>query len=34
VAPVTDGGTELRIVLTVPDFDDAVAFYRDSLCLE
>src|SRR4249919_598816 len=25
---------ELRIVLTVPDFDRAVAFYRDTLGLE
>jgi methylmalonyl-CoA/ethylmalonyl-CoA epimerase len=25
---------ELRIVLTVPDFDQAVAFYRDTLGLE
>lgn len=25
---------ELRIVLTVPDFDDALAFYRDTLGLE
>jgi methylmalonyl-CoA/ethylmalonyl-CoA epimerase len=25
---------ELRIVLTVPDFDEAVAFYRDTLGLE
>src|SRR5689334_6560226 len=25
---------ELRIVLTVPDFDEAVAFYRDALGLE
>ena len=25
---------ELRIVLTVPDFDQAVAFYRDALGLE
>lgn len=24
----------LRVVLTVPDFDEAVAFYRDSLGLE
>lgn len=26
--------TELRIVLTVADFDEAVAFYRDALGLE
>jgi lactoylglutathione lyase len=26
--------TELRVVLTVPDFDRAVAFYRDALGLE
>jgi methylmalonyl-CoA/ethylmalonyl-CoA epimerase len=26
--------TELRVALTVPDFDQAVAFYRDALCLE
>jgi methylmalonyl-CoA/ethylmalonyl-CoA epimerase len=25
---------ELRVVLTVPDFDDALAFYRDALGLE
>ena len=25
---------ELRVVLTVPDFDQAVAFYRDALGLE
>jgi lactoylglutathione lyase len=25
---------ELRVVLTVPDFDSAVAFYRDALGLE
>jgi lactoylglutathione lyase len=25
---------ELRVVLTVPDFDQAVAFYRDTLGLE
>jgi len=25
---------KLRVVLTVPDFDDAVAFYRDALGLE
>ena len=25
---------ELRVVLTVPDFDEAVAFYRDGLGLE
>lgn len=25
---------ELRVVLTAPDFDDAVAFYRDALGLE
>ncbi len=25
---------ELRVVLTVPDFDQAVAFYRDALALE
>jgi methylmalonyl-CoA/ethylmalonyl-CoA epimerase len=29
VAPVN-----LRVVLTVPDFDEAVAFYRDALGLE
>ena len=27
-------GMELRVVLTVPDFDAAVAFYRDTLGLE
>jgi lactoylglutathione lyase len=27
-------GVELRVVLTVPDFDRAVAFYRDTLGLE
>ncbi len=26
--------TELRVALTVPDFDQAVAFYRDALGLE
>ena len=26
--------TELRVALTVPDFDRAVAFYRDALGLE
>jgi methylmalonyl-CoA/ethylmalonyl-CoA epimerase len=26
--------TELRVALTVPDFDEAVAFYRDVLGLE
>jgi catechol 2,3-dioxygenase-like lactoylglutathione lyase family enzyme len=26
--------TELRIALTVPDFDQAVAFYRDALGLD
>jgi lactoylglutathione lyase len=26
--------SELRVVLTVPDFDGAVAFYRDTLGLE
>jgi catechol 2,3-dioxygenase-like lactoylglutathione lyase family enzyme len=26
--------TELRVALTVPDFDQAVAFYRDTLGLE
>lgn len=26
--------TELRVALTVPDFDEAVAFYRDALGLE
>jgi catechol 2,3-dioxygenase-like lactoylglutathione lyase family enzyme len=25
---------EFRVVLTVPDFDQAVAFYRDTLVLE
>jgi methylmalonyl-CoA/ethylmalonyl-CoA epimerase len=30
VTPVT----ELRVALTVPDFDEAVAFYRDALGLE
>ena len=25
---------EFRVVLTVPDFDDAVAFYRDALGME
>lgn len=28
------GVTELRVALTVPDFDKAVAFYRDELGLE
>src|SRR5438094_711716 len=28
------GGMELRVALTVPDFDRAVAFYRDTLGLE
>lgn len=28
------GVTELRVALTVPDFDEAVAFYRDELGLE
>jgi catechol 2,3-dioxygenase-like lactoylglutathione lyase family enzyme len=28
------GVRELRLVLTVPDFDTAVAFYRDALDLE
>jgi catechol-2,3-dioxygenase len=27
-------GMEFRVVLTVPDFDEAVAFYRDALGLE
>ena len=27
-------GTELRVALTVPDFDQALAFYRDALGLE
>jgi lactoylglutathione lyase len=26
--------TELRVALTVPDFDEALAFYRDALGLE
>ena len=26
--------TELRVALTVPDFDQAVAFYRDALGLD
>jgi lactoylglutathione lyase len=26
--------TELRVALTVADFDEAVAFYRDALGLE
>jgi lactoylglutathione lyase len=26
--------TELRVVLTVPDFDEALAFYRDAVGLE
>jgi len=34
VAPVNREGAELRVVLTVPDFDEAVAFYRDALGLE
>ena len=25
---------EMRVVLTVPDFDEAVAFYRDTLGFE
>ena len=28
------GVTELRVALTVPDFDEAVGFYRDALGLE
>ena len=28
------GSMELRVALTVPDFDQAVAFYRDTLGLE
>jgi lactoylglutathione lyase len=28
------GVTELRVALTVPDFDEALAFYRDALGLE
>jgi lactoylglutathione lyase len=28
------GGMELRVALTVPDFDQAVAFYRDAIGLE
>lgn len=28
------GARELRLVLTVPDFDEAVAFYRDALGLD
>ncbi len=28
------GVTELRVVLTVPDFEQALAFYRDALGLE
>ena len=29
-----DAVKEFRVVLTVPDFDAAVAFYRDALGLE
>lgn len=29
-----DAGMEFRVVLTVPDFDEALAFYRDALGLE
>jgi len=29
-----DKVTELRVALTVPDFDEALAFYRDALGLE
>jgi lactoylglutathione lyase len=28
------GGMQLRVALTVPDFDQAVAFYRDAIGLE
>src|ERR1044072_7733275 len=31
---VMDAVREFRVVLTVPDFDQAVAFYRDALGLE
>lgn len=33
-ASVVENRVELRVVLTVPDFDEAVAFYRDALGLE
>ena len=33
-ASVVDACIELRVVLTVPDFDEAVALYRDTLGLE
>jgi lactoylglutathione lyase len=33
-ASVVRNAVELRVVLTVPDFDQAVAFYRDALGLE
>ncbi|HEU5476975.1 MAG TPA: VOC family protein [Gaiellaceae bacterium] len=33
-AIVVRNGVNLRVVLTVPDFDEAVAFYRDALELE
>jgi catechol 2,3-dioxygenase-like lactoylglutathione lyase family enzyme len=32
--PGMDPPTEFRVVLTVPDFDRALAFYRDALGLE
>src|SRR2546421_11920770 len=31
---VVRGCMEMRVVLTVPDFDEAVAFYRDALGFE
>ena len=31
---VVSSRMEMRVVLTVPDFDEAVAFYRDALGLE
>jgi catechol 2,3-dioxygenase-like lactoylglutathione lyase family enzyme len=33
-ASVVRNAVNLRVVLTVPDFDEAVAFYRDALGLE
>ena len=33
-ATVVLNAVELRVVLTVPDFDEAVAFYREALGLE
>ena len=30
---MTDGVSQLRLVVTVPDFDAALAFYRDELGL-